>query len=228
MRDFMVRLAGFLGRRRRWVLAAWIVVVAVALPIASHQTDHLTGGGFDVPGTQSKAVSNSLEHDFGNKTGGIVVLLQAEESAGRAARAAAIGRVRHAVAGLDKVTLPPATARRAEVALQRNRDGDAAPAQRTVLGPSDRFGRRSARRPRSGHRRQRRHHLHGGAADDLGGHAGALEEGPVEGGGRWLPDRRDHPARHLRLARRGSAAAGAGLRQRDGDRGADLLHLAAG
>jgi uncharacterized membrane protein YdfJ with MMPL/SSD domain len=119
MRDFMVRLAGFLGRRRRWVLAAWIAVVAVALPIASHQTDHLTGGGFDVPGTQSKAVSDSLEKDFSDKTGGIAVLLQAEEGAGPAARAAAVDRVRHAVAGLDKVTLPPATARRAEVALQQ-------------------------------------------------------------------------------------------------------------
>jgi RND superfamily putative drug exporter len=119
MRDFMVRLAGFLGRRRRWVLAAWIAVVAVALPIASHQTDHLTGGGFDVPGTQSKAVSDSLEKDFSDKTGGIAVLLQAEEGAGRAARVAAVDRVRHAVAGLDKVTLPPASARQAELALQR-------------------------------------------------------------------------------------------------------------
>jgi RND superfamily putative drug exporter len=119
MRDFMVRLAGFLGRRRRWVLAAWIAVVAVALPIASHQTDHLTGGGFDVPGTQSKAVSDSLEKDFSDKTGGIAVLLQAEEGAGRAARVAAVGRVRQAVSGLDQVTLPPATARQAELALQR-------------------------------------------------------------------------------------------------------------
>jgi uncharacterized membrane protein YdfJ with MMPL/SSD domain len=119
MRDFMVRLAGFLGRRRRWVVMAWVAVVAVALPIASHQTDHLTGGGFDVPGTQSKAVSDSLENDFSDKTGGIAVLLHAEEGAGRAARVAAVERVRHAVAGLDKVTLPPATARRAEVALQR-------------------------------------------------------------------------------------------------------------
>ncbi|HMC51091.1 MAG TPA: MMPL family transporter [Solirubrobacterales bacterium] len=115
----MVRLAGFLGRRRRWVLAAWIAVVAVALPIASHQTDHLTGGGFDVPGTQSKAVSDSLEKDFSDKTGGIAVLLQADEGTGRAARVAAVDRVRHAVAGLEKVTLPPATARQAEVALQR-------------------------------------------------------------------------------------------------------------
>jgi uncharacterized membrane protein YdfJ with MMPL/SSD domain len=119
MRDFMARLAGFLGRRRRWVLAAWIAVVAVALPIASHQTDHLTGGGFDVPGTQSKAVSDSLEKDFSDKTGGIAILLQAEEGAGRAARVAAVDRARHAVAGLNKVTLPPATARRAAVALQR-------------------------------------------------------------------------------------------------------------
>jgi uncharacterized membrane protein YdfJ with MMPL/SSD domain len=119
MRDFMVRLAGFLGRRRRWVLAAWIAVVALALPVASHQTDHLTGGGFDVPGTQSKAVSDSLENDFSDKTGGIAVLLQAEEGAGPAARVAAVNRVRHAVAGLEKVTLPPATAHQAQVALQR-------------------------------------------------------------------------------------------------------------
>jgi RND superfamily putative drug exporter len=119
MRDFMVRLAGFLGRRRRWVLAAWIAVVAVALPIASHQTDHLTGGGFDVPGSESKAVSDSLESDFGDKAGQIAVLLQAEDGAGPAARAAAVERVRHAVAGLDEVTLPPATARRAELALRR-------------------------------------------------------------------------------------------------------------
>ncbi len=119
MRDFMVRLAGFLGRRRRWVLAAWVAVVAVALPIASHQTDHLTGGGFDVPGSPSKAVSDSLESDFGDKAGQIAVLLRADADAGRADRAAAVDRVRHAVAGLDEVTLPPATARRAALALQR-------------------------------------------------------------------------------------------------------------
>jgi RND superfamily putative drug exporter len=119
MRDFMVKLAGFLGRRRRWVVAAWVVVLALALPIAKHQTDHLTGGGFDVPGSESQAVSDSLKNDFSTKTGGIAVLLQAEPGAGRAARAAAIDRVRRAVAKLDEVTLPPATARRAEISLQQ-------------------------------------------------------------------------------------------------------------
>ncbi|HWA55495.1 MAG TPA: MMPL family transporter [Solirubrobacterales bacterium] len=116
----MVRLAGFLGRRRRWVLAGWVVVVVLALPLAQHQTDHLTGGGFDVPGSESKAVSDSLKSDFGDESGNMAVLLRAEPGADKAQRAAAVGRVRKAVAGLDEVSLPAATARRAELALQRS------------------------------------------------------------------------------------------------------------
>ena len=119
MRDFMFKLAGFLGRRRRRVVLAWIAVLALAWPVAMRQTDHLTGGGFDVPGSESKAVSNSLENDFGDKAGQIAVLLRAGEDASPAARAAAIARVSHAVAGLDEVTLPPRAARRADLALRR-------------------------------------------------------------------------------------------------------------
>jgi uncharacterized membrane protein YdfJ with MMPL/SSD domain len=119
MREFMVQLAGFLGRRRRWVVLAWVVVLALAVPIAMHQTDHLTGGGFDVPGSQSKAVNDSIERDFGNTTGNITVLLRAQPDAGRAARTAAVARVQRAVADLDEVTLPAAVARRGGLALQR-------------------------------------------------------------------------------------------------------------
>jgi RND superfamily putative drug exporter len=119
MRDFMVKLAGFLARRRRWVVAAWIAIVVLALPFASNQTDHLTGGGFDVPGSESKAVNDSIERDFSNATGSIAVLLRAQPDAGQAARTAAVARVRRAVAGLDEVSLPPAVARRGEVALQQ-------------------------------------------------------------------------------------------------------------
>jgi RND superfamily putative drug exporter len=117
MRDFMVQLAGFLASRRRWVLGAWIAIVAVALPLASHQTDHLTGGGFDVPGSQSKAASDVLQNDFGGEADGIAVLLKAPQGTGGKEIAASVSRVRHAVAGLDEVTLPPPAARRAEAAL---------------------------------------------------------------------------------------------------------------
>jgi RND superfamily putative drug exporter len=119
MRDFMVQLAGFLARRRRWVLLAWIAIVVGAMPFASHQTDHLTGGGFDVPGSQSKVVSDALKNRFGAEADGIAVLLRAGNGASGAQAAAAVSRVRHAVAGLDEVTLPPLTARRAEAALRR-------------------------------------------------------------------------------------------------------------
>ena len=119
MRDFMVKLAGFLGRRRRLVFVAWIAILLAALPLAAKQTEHLTGGGFDVPGSQSQAVSEALQDDFATKTGGITVLLRAAADADAAARTAAVARVRRAVAGLDEVTLPPAVARRGELALQR-------------------------------------------------------------------------------------------------------------
>jgi uncharacterized membrane protein YdfJ with MMPL/SSD domain len=119
MRDFMVKLAGFLGRRRRLVLLAWVAIVAAALPLAAHQTDHLTGGGFDVPGSQSKAVSDAVERDFAETTGGIAVVLRAGPDASRAERKAAIERVQQAVSGLEQTSLPPAIARRGEIALQR-------------------------------------------------------------------------------------------------------------
>ncbi len=119
MRETMTKLAGFLGRRRRLVLVAWIATLIVALPIASHQTDHLTGGGFDVPGSQSKAVSDSLEQNFAGSADGIGVLLKAESDSTPQQRAAAVERVRSSVAGLDGVTLASPTARRGEVQLQR-------------------------------------------------------------------------------------------------------------
>jgi len=119
MHDFMIKLAGFLGRRGRWVLASWVAVVVVALPLASHQTDRLTGGGFDVPGSQSKAVSDSLQSEYADETGGITVMLRAGNGAPAAARAAAVDRVRRAVSGIDELTLTPAAARRGELALRR-------------------------------------------------------------------------------------------------------------
>jgi uncharacterized membrane protein YdfJ with MMPL/SSD domain len=120
MRDGMTRLAGSLGRRRRWVLAAWVVVLLVALPFAAKQTEHLTGGGFDVPGSQSMVVSEALQSGFGSQADGIGVFLQAEPGATAAQRAAAVERIRREVAGLEDVTLPAASARQARLELARS------------------------------------------------------------------------------------------------------------
>jgi uncharacterized membrane protein YdfJ with MMPL/SSD domain len=118
MRDGMRALAGFLGRRRKLVVAAWILIVVLAFPFAMQQTDHLTGGGFDVPGSQSMKVSESLQDEFGSQADGISVVLKAEPGASAAERSAAVGRLQDEVAKLDDVTLPPPAARQARRQLQ--------------------------------------------------------------------------------------------------------------
>ncbi|HET7453995.1 MAG TPA: MMPL family transporter [Solirubrobacterales bacterium] len=118
MKDAMNRLAQFLGRRRRLVVAAWVLIVLLALPFASKQTEHLTGGGFDVPGSQSMKVSEAVQEDFGSQADGIAVVLKAAPGATAAERDAAVARVRKEVASLDDVVLPPATAAQARRQLQ--------------------------------------------------------------------------------------------------------------
>jgi uncharacterized membrane protein YdfJ with MMPL/SSD domain len=118
MHDAMIKLAGFLARRRRLVVIAWVLIVLAALPFAARQTEHLTGGGFDVPGSQSKAVADSMQGVFAREANGIAVLLRAEPSASRAERAAAVRRVRREVATVAGVALRPVVARRAELQLR--------------------------------------------------------------------------------------------------------------
>jgi uncharacterized membrane protein YdfJ with MMPL/SSD domain len=119
MKDAMNRLAQFLGRRRRLVVAAWVLIVLLALPFASKQTEHLTGGGFDVPGSQSMKVSEAVQDQFGSQADGIAVVLQAAPGASAAERDAAVAGLRKEVATLDDdVTLPPAVAAGARRQLQ--------------------------------------------------------------------------------------------------------------
>ncbi|MGN6201151.1 MAG: MMPL family transporter, partial [Solirubrobacterales bacterium] len=118
MKDAMNRLAQFLGRRRRLVVAAWVLIVLAALPFAAKQTEHLTGGGFDVPGSQSMKVSEAVQDDFGSQADGIGVVLKAVPDATAAERDAAVTRVRKEVATLDDVVLPPAAALQARRQLQ--------------------------------------------------------------------------------------------------------------
>jgi RND superfamily putative drug exporter len=110
MRESMIQLSGFLGRHRRWVLAAWAALLLAAIPIASHQTDHLTGGGFDVPGSQSKAVADSVQSDFGSSSESIAVVLRAQPGAADSDLAAAVRRTTRTVAGVEGLSVPPRAA----------------------------------------------------------------------------------------------------------------------
>ena len=43
-------------RLRWWIVAIWLLAVALGVPALSHISENLTAGGFEVPGSQSEQV----------------------------------------------------------------------------------------------------------------------------------------------------------------------------
>jgi uncharacterized membrane protein YdfJ with MMPL/SSD domain len=121
----MDRLAGFLERRRWLVLAGWLAVLLAALPFAAKQTDHLTSGGFEVPGSQSQIVSENIARFDGAQRDQLAVVLARREGADAAAVRAQVDRVGRIAAELPNVELSP----RAAAAAKR----EAASASITVV-----------------------------------------------------------------------------------------------
>ncbi len=64
MQRFMVKLGVQLQSHRKLVIGLWVVALLVSVPFAAHQTDHLTGGGFEDPHSQSTAVSRAVLRAF--------------------------------------------------------------------------------------------------------------------------------------------------------------------
>src|SRR3712207_7046770 len=75
----MDKLANFLERRRLLVLGVWVVLLLAAAPFAAKQTEHLTSGGFQVPGSQSETVDRNLERFDGAQRETLAVALRSEE-----------------------------------------------------------------------------------------------------------------------------------------------------
>ncbi len=58
------RLARFSVRRRRWVIAVWLVVVLAAAPLALTLTSGLSGAGWEAQGSVANQVRDELRADF--------------------------------------------------------------------------------------------------------------------------------------------------------------------
>jgi len=118
MQDAMLRLDAFLRRRRHVVLVVWIAVFAAAVPLALHQSDNLTGGGFSVPGSQSKQVEDTLQRDFGTdaRAATIAAVLVPAKDATPAQIRATLDELAGAARKVDDVAL---AAKARATALQR-------------------------------------------------------------------------------------------------------------
>ena len=99
MQRAMDRLSRLVRRRRRLVLAVWGLLLLASLPFASRQTENLTGGGFEVPGTGSVAVEEQIDRFEGASSESLAVVLEGADPA------AAVRRVEEAVAAVDGVAL---------------------------------------------------------------------------------------------------------------------------
>jgi RND superfamily putative drug exporter len=107
-----------LERRRWFVVGIWLAIVVAAIPLAARQTEELTGGGFDVPGSQSQSVQEAIAAEFESaQNGAVSVVVAADPGAGGAEIDAGLARVHDAVAEVPEFTLAAGATRAATAEL---------------------------------------------------------------------------------------------------------------
>src|SRR4051812_39850605 len=114
MQAAMDRLDRFTRRRRVPVALAWLALLLAALPFAARQTDHLTSGGFAVPGSGAQAVDRGLAAFDGAQREQLAVVLARRPGADNADIRASIARVRRAADAVGHIALPESAAAAAE------------------------------------------------------------------------------------------------------------------
>jgi uncharacterized membrane protein YdfJ with MMPL/SSD domain len=113
MQSAMNRLSAFVRRRRKLVAIGWLVLLLASIPFASRQTENLTGGGFEAPGSGSAEVDHAVKRFQGASSESLGVLLQSK-GGDAGALAAAVDRVDKAAAKVDNIELADAVAAKAK------------------------------------------------------------------------------------------------------------------
>ena len=113
MQSAMNRLSAFVRRRRKLVAIGWLVLLLASIPFASRQTENLTGGGFEAPGSGSAEVDHVVKRFQGASSESLGVLLQ-RKGGDAGALAAAVDRVDKAAAKVDNIELTGTVAAKAK------------------------------------------------------------------------------------------------------------------
>jgi uncharacterized membrane protein YdfJ with MMPL/SSD domain len=107
MQAAMDRLGSFISRRRKFVLGTWIVLLVLSLPFFAMQTKHLTAGGFEVPGSQSTFVADSITKFPGVESEKLVFVFD-NTKGNQSGLQASITKAANAAKGVDGVQVVPA------------------------------------------------------------------------------------------------------------------------
>jgi uncharacterized membrane protein YdfJ with MMPL/SSD domain len=81
--SLLASLADRARRRRRAIVAVWVALFLVSAPLAGRQTERLSGGGWDVPGSESVQAMERLEAFPGGGGEPIGIFVEGEPSAVR-------------------------------------------------------------------------------------------------------------------------------------------------
>ncbi len=116
MQAAMDRLTALTERGRLAVIVIWVLLLAAAAPLAMKQTEHLTSGGFAVPGSDSRAVDRGLAEFDRAQAHSLAVIVARRPGASDAGMRAAVDRIDRVAAELPHAELSP---RAAAVAKRR-------------------------------------------------------------------------------------------------------------
>ena len=101
--------------RPRLTIAVWAILALALVPVAAHEGEHLSAGGYEVAGSESLDAQELIHERFPSLATEQLVPIVVAGGPARAPRLTeGVRRVRRAIAGLAGVTLPPAVARTSE------------------------------------------------------------------------------------------------------------------
>ncbi len=108
IQQFMMRLSGSLRRLRWLVFGAWLLALVPAVWLAFTHSGHLTGGGFEVSGSQSLHVQRVLEAHFPEEGSSPLALVAAPRpDAGYPDMNSAVETLQRIAAEVPSVTVVP-------------------------------------------------------------------------------------------------------------------------
>jgi RND superfamily putative drug exporter len=119
------------SRFRFFVIGAWLLLVVIAAPFAAQEQSHLTGGGFDAPGSEAAIVSSALHKQYPNiNESPLALVLVPAAGASQTDMLDAIGQVARSIDGIDGVSINPQARAQVEMLAQ-------ASPSRTLVLPLD-------------------------------------------------------------------------------------------
>ena len=131
VQNMMLTLDRWLQGHRRAILTTWVVLLIAALPFAAKQSEHLSGGGYTIPGSQSqKFVSQLPKIAPGAEHGMLAGVLAPSDNANAAQMEQALATLDSAAASAANVSLSPSVRGQTKHAIEA-----AGSHQRTLVVP---------------------------------------------------------------------------------------------